>query len=337
MEEKQNKISDKLSGFLRYGSSEMTDQERNRFEKELQADPFAEEAMEGISSLTAGEAKADLEELDKRLTERIRNTNRILFYRVAASIAVLMVLSTVYITVFRNQDYTESEKMPGNPPALEIPAASPIAEDRLPDAAQEKNTGKRQMIQESAVSSDQYAEIEEKKSEPANDVSVKTATNTQKEAAKTETEPVIQQDNKTVEAAGAPTSKAIKEPMQVMARQADEAKAVAGITIEESAPVISTELKGAASPEGGEEKFIDYIRTNINLPSNYTGGKRQLITIKFKVNAAGETSGFNITGSPDETYTKHLTGLIKNGPVWQPAEKKGNLAETEITIRITLR
>jgi len=82
----------------------MSGKERNSFEKELQKDPFAEEAAEGFDSITADSVSEDLSILKKRINTRLLNKRRYIYYRIAASVAVLMVISTLYIVL--NRDHT---------------------------------------------------------------------------------------------------------------------------------------------------------------------------------------------------------------------------------------
>lgn len=83
--------------FLRYHSGKMTDRERNAFEKELQKDPFTEEASEGFSNLDTEAAGRDLAELNRRLGKRISGGNRRLWYGIAASVTALLAITTILL------------------------------------------------------------------------------------------------------------------------------------------------------------------------------------------------------------------------------------------------
>jgi hypothetical protein len=129
---------DKSQGFsrlLRYLKGEMIGKERNSLERELQADPFAEEAMEGFGSVTAEDAENDLRKLGSMLSRRTRRKNRTAFYRIAASVAVLMVISSVFLVV-ENRSRRVVNIPTGEIAELEIPAAEPVIaeEDAQPEA-----------------------------------------------------------------------------------------------------------------------------------------------------------------------------------------------------------
>ena len=57
-----------LSGII---DDKMTGRERNAFERELQKDPFAEEASEGFASVTPEEVSEDIADLQKQLKRRV--------------------------------------------------------------------------------------------------------------------------------------------------------------------------------------------------------------------------------------------------------------------------
>ncbi len=82
--------------FLRYSSNEMSGEERNAFERNLQKDSFDEEAMEGLSNLSESELSQDLNELRSRISGKIKSGNRFNTYRLVAGLAILLSISSVF-------------------------------------------------------------------------------------------------------------------------------------------------------------------------------------------------------------------------------------------------
>jgi hypothetical protein len=78
----------------KHSGNQMTGKERNRFEKNLQKDPFEAEAAEGFSSISRNEALEDMNELKTRLADRTRHSKFVILYRIAAAIAVLFAIGT---------------------------------------------------------------------------------------------------------------------------------------------------------------------------------------------------------------------------------------------------
>ncbi|MFC2116666.1 energy transducer TonB [Bacteroidota bacterium] len=88
---------------LRYTSDGMSEEERHAIERKLQKDVFEEEALEGLSSLGAEQARVDLSRLRTRLHRRVTGTSSRIWVRVAASVAILLTIGTLYFTVFTDK------------------------------------------------------------------------------------------------------------------------------------------------------------------------------------------------------------------------------------------
>ncbi|MBG0861265.1 MAG: carboxypeptidase-like regulatory domain-containing protein [Bacteroidales bacterium] len=128
MKEKDKHIKTDSPDFLRYLKGTMSDQERNAFERELQKDPFAEEAAEGLSQISPEEVSADLADLGKRLKKRISRKQRFIYYRIAASVAVLMVITSVFIIIERSRPGTEISEISMNQVTFDIPESKSLRE-----------------------------------------------------------------------------------------------------------------------------------------------------------------------------------------------------------------
>ena len=116
----------------------MTGKERNSFERELQKDPFAEEAAEGFTSISPDESSKDLAQLQKQLKSRTIRRQRFIYYRIAASVAVLMVISSIFIIVERNKPSKQLAETSGKSEALEITIDQPLTEHAQKTETSEK-------------------------------------------------------------------------------------------------------------------------------------------------------------------------------------------------------
>jgi hypothetical protein len=125
---KDKNIRTTLSGFLRYRGKEMSNSERNAFERELEKDPFAGEAAEGFSELTPEEIRNDLDTLQKKLNLKTSERNRMVYYRIAASIAVLMVISSIFFVFQRNKTENQVSENVKNEIPIEISKAPALSE-----------------------------------------------------------------------------------------------------------------------------------------------------------------------------------------------------------------
>ena len=102
MSEKKKHRKQELEDFLRYSANNMSGEEKNAFERELQKDPFDEEAMEGFSSLDASTILSDVDELRSKLKERLtgRRSTRMMYFRLAASVALLIMVTGAFYFYF---------------------------------------------------------------------------------------------------------------------------------------------------------------------------------------------------------------------------------------------
>jgi hypothetical protein len=112
MSEKNKNTKRLLKDFIRYRQNRMTGEERNSFERELQKDPFAEEAAEGFSQHSADAIEEDILILQRRLVNKMNRRPVMIFYRMAAAVTVLIVVSAIFIvSQKKNKVVTLSENM----------------------------------------------------------------------------------------------------------------------------------------------------------------------------------------------------------------------------------
>jgi CarboxypepD_reg-like domain/Gram-negative bacterial TonB protein C-terminal len=152
---KRNKkhINKDLEKFLDYSVGKMTSRERNIFEKDLEKNSFDSEAAEGLSSISPQEARNDMQELNKWLSTKTSRSNRFIFYRIAAAVAVLVVVGSIIILVTNNSgriseqaavtDNIRSEKnINGEENAKQVIPEEPLTERAVPEQNIQTNTKK---------------------------------------------------------------------------------------------------------------------------------------------------------------------------------------------------
>ena len=122
MQGKDKNRNDYLSDFLRYHGDEMKDRERNAFEKKLQKDLFAEEASEGFAEAHPIVAETDISELRKRLIRRTTVKRRTLWYRVAATLAAVMILTSIFTIDWQKKPAEQFTQTPASSDLKESPA-----------------------------------------------------------------------------------------------------------------------------------------------------------------------------------------------------------------------
>ncbi|MCK5465816.1 MAG: carboxypeptidase-like regulatory domain-containing protein [Bacteroidales bacterium] len=132
MSEKSKNRKKELEDFLRYSQDQMSEEERNAFERSLQQDPFDAEALEGLSLITPEEASVDLAGLKDQIQMRTARQSqtklntRTMWYRIAAAVAVLLVVTSVLFTLFSDRMGQLDRKVAESPEA-EKEAAAPAS------------------------------------------------------------------------------------------------------------------------------------------------------------------------------------------------------------------
>jgi hypothetical protein len=138
MSEKNKNNSNRFRDFIRYRRDEMTGEEKNSFEREFQKDTFAEEAAEGFESISPEEIQNDLADLKKRIKARSGRKNRYVVYRIAASVAVLMIISSIFIVIERDRSFRQTSVTKAGSESLEIPLNKPLKEETAKTEVPEK-------------------------------------------------------------------------------------------------------------------------------------------------------------------------------------------------------
>lgn len=111
--------------FDRYLRNEMTNTERHAFERRLERNPFAREALEGMESISPETIARDLEALEAAIKPARSRERRIFVYRIAAGIALLAGLSTAFILLLDHGTKPPTAEM-RSPLNQEEKAATPV-------------------------------------------------------------------------------------------------------------------------------------------------------------------------------------------------------------------
>jgi len=100
--------------YLKYLKGDLSPEERYSFERDLEADPFEKEAKEGMEKHPAGEVEEDFLSLHATLQKRLRRRRRRTLYSVAASIASLLIVGTVFLNIYNINPKSSQESIPND-------------------------------------------------------------------------------------------------------------------------------------------------------------------------------------------------------------------------------
>lgn len=336
MKRTDNKRQTDRNAFLRYLNGEMSDREKNSFEKKLQKDLFASEAADGLDTIEPADRAADLTGLDRRLRRKISSPKRYIYYRIAASAAVLMIISSVFFIVNRKDRPEEVGAIPLPPVLMEINESKPISEEESTRQQAHATTSQRSVSEKGARNAE---------SEPPGQLHAEEASGVNKKAIDhtdiseghaavkaMETDKFIIEDKSELQAAPVAAVNEYAEEENIpadMGRKAAKAEAVS------AAFRVSDNI--VPEPVSGMYEYEKYLRENIRIPEQLPSGDSVTVKISISFTTTGLIKSIRIVDSPGEEFSKEAIRLIEEGPRWNPGKSGELQVEDSAEMKILFR
>jgi hypothetical protein len=337
MKEEKNKTSKPVSQFQRYVRGEMTKRQENAFQRKLQKDPFTAEAAEGFSQISPRESEGDIDRLEKRLKKRISGKRIIVYYRIAASIAVLMLISSVYLFIYRNKPASELSKGIVTPAGKEVIDSKKTNEPSLP-------------VSENEVASTAVLSEQEKGNEIKDDAipaitdaapAVALAIAKKEDSASLFASDQVSitgiQDSAvliTADLAAEPVASQNEANLSEYRAETKNAR-VAGVELTKAAYMEASHTP--PQPVTGKENFDSYIKENIRKPANLAAGDSAGVIVSFIVRITGAIDDFKVISSPGDEFSNEAKRLVMEGSAWNPAISNGEKIEEVVQLRIMFK
>jgi outer membrane biosynthesis protein TonB len=330
MSDKNKNIRKLLMDIFRYHRNEMSGDERNSLEREFQKDPFTEEAGEGYRSVTEQEALKDITDLQKRLNRKTSGRSGFIFYRFAASIAILIAVSAIFVFIDRG-------RQPAQLAENSIQAPIPVTPENQPSAEQ--------------ITKETSTKREALKTEKKSDGSMAGSSGAkQKKSSATKSEPALA-ENMNIDSIPAIkevppeiyySDKSLSAPARAMAKDRSDSLSevvVVGYGVSDDEAVAEKADAGliAPQPSTGKLKFNKYIQDNLHRPDSSTTGQRVVVVLNFLVKTDGSIDSIKIVRSPGKLFSDEAIRVLKSGPSWKPALENGRAVEEEVRIRIVFK
>jgi len=348
--EKKDKNNSMRSDFLRYVDGKMSARERNAFERKLMQDGFSEEASEGFSELSGDQVNADLSKLDNRMHSRVSRRNTAVFYRIAASVAVLLVLSSVFIILNRRTPSEEIAQVIIEPVTLNISESEAFREAEMP-ADSAIQTEEIILTENITRPADQAPAGQTAMAALSDEIKIDLTDRSEKiimaEEVQETPERALTLRNEPVPLAGQIAGLATKSTREV--RELNESITNPDSTVYGLDEIVvvgygavrkaEDEFTGYASPMpvGGKSAFQNYISNNLRKPSSLTEGEKEVVIVSLMVSSTGIVDSVYVVRSPGKEFSDEAIRIIKAGPAWTPAENKGVKIDDEIRVRIIFR
>jgi outer membrane biosynthesis protein TonB len=316
---KNKKIS--LREFIRYRDNKMKGEERNAFERELQKDPFSKEASEGFASVTSQEASSDIHELRESLEKRLTRKKRFIIYRIAATIAFLMILSSLFLIIQIKRPSKQIALETGHTRPLDIARSAPIIEP----------AGRSEPPRQPAVVQNRKKEMRaDKEAEPEPAEAIDAFLTNEMTTAKS--------SDSLAEFKATPEDNDSGKQKIVAAAAAGEEKRDSRSVATGNFVSFDTDRKAGdylpPQPSGGKEIFDRYIRENLQWPDTSSVHQMVVVVLGFSVRTDGSVDSIKIIKSPGKVFSDEAIRLIRSGPAWKPAIDEGKPVEDQVRVRI---
>jgi outer membrane biosynthesis protein TonB len=324
VKEKDNNKKSSLSEFQRYIRGEMTKREENSFLRKYQNDPFAEEEAVSYSGILPGEAVDDKDSPGKQFKNWIKSRKRMVFISTAALVAVLIVISSVFIILDRNKTATQPIKDIVKPVPPEVTDSNQITGLLM--------AGSKNIPDTMGIAVKQ--EITNNKIDTA--ISAGTVNSTITENTKA---PAMTRgnDSNLYIAKNQTSTPAVESGMQEMTALNVRGKIVSM----EYGMSKKTDNKQSGyiypQPVAGISNFNRYIEENMIKPLAQTQAEDSVVVVSFMVRTTGTIDSIKVINSPGDEIAREAIKLIREGPAWKPAENNGQTIDDEVRVRIVIK
>jgi TonB family protein len=337
-----------LADFIRYQQDQLSGKERNSFERELQRDDFAREAAEGFSLVSEEQTEKDLKDLQNRLNKRTERRQRIFIYRIAASIAILMMISTLFLFIGKNKSGEKLADTSIQPNEFKVTKNLPLTEP-LPGNRPEAQPAK------SLKKSDKTASIQSEMktsagiSRAARPVMALHPSNDSIPVVKSEPASIYVSDEKrmipaTIKAKDRSKEFTPKADTNVEGKLDPSVASLSEVVVtgygskkydssyDETAP-------GHTPPQpiGGKQEYDKYIKENLHRPDTLSMGQRAVVVVSFLVRKDGKIDSIRIIRSPGRPFSDEAIRVLKSGPSWKPALDGDAKVDEEVRLRVVFK
>jgi hypothetical protein len=327
MKAKDKNKEAEFSELLRYTEGKMTDEERNAFEKKLQKDPFADEAAEGFASISTSGVSDDLKMLEKRLKVRLSRRNKFIYYRIAASIAVIMILSSIYLIVRRTRPSDQIGELSIKPVTLEIQKQEALREPKATISSDDMASGAKKDVQRPIGQKEEIIA-----NEAAPDI-VENPDNEKKADDVKEPDQKGAEQNFAMEKIAAPA--AVDAPVSVSYGARNNAGAASAKAFNRAESI--TTKSTPPQPVIGQAGFERYLEENMRKPDTLTSGQNIEVIVSFIVRKSGRLDSIKVLSTPGLKYSDEAIRLIKEGPAWKPALENGLFFDENVQVSIVFK
>jgi hypothetical protein len=344
-----------LENLLAYLANKLPSDERYRFERESECDPFDYEALDGFKQLSLPEIQKDLRSL------KLNAPSPLPFKSIKMAMWGLVGVVAVFALVFLIRTISNRPpKLTDNKPVSNTisPVDSSLFKSEL--TPEEPNSGiqnsqpdeattpeEPQQVPTTVAGSDQIisyrgiiVNVETKRPMPGVEISVKNSSR----------QTVTGYDGSfSLDLAESTHPVFIArfdgmEEKQFLLKEKAETIYISPENIEKPADQVpmSVRTNRAANPEFtapapsvGMARYEEYLSRNQKYPEGISNPKVEEIHINFLVKTTGQPIKLQVTKTPGQAFTQEAIRLVLDGPKWNPAIVNGNPSVGDVSLKIT--
>lgn len=328
--------------FFRYLKNEMTDSERNAFEKELQKHPFEAEALEGFSNFKPENIENDLNDLQKQIAP-VKQKNRFRFMAAAATVLLLITAGVIWMQIqTENKLLQTAENKPVEKTEKSAEKYEPVKKHTVQAEVDEETKMveqpvKREKSQEKEATKLPTKSAAKNKKKTENKVPENNAHQVLmivEDIDSDETE--INEDDDKSRTTKSTQQRNVTSNRKSFSGAAVTAPAPVAAPVSAVAPNEKIVENSGARPVPGIKKYNAYLDSTAILPANYKKRKEKL-RIKFKIDTEGNPYNFQNINRADTLLFNKACEIIKNGPRWRPENKDGKQIDSTVELKIIFR
>lgn len=327
----KNRYSEQFDVILRYMNNTMTNEERYKFERELERDPFLYEAFDGLSGLKPAEAERAIRSID------VISGKRHLSFRFLKYIGYVAAVAIIVVGLFWGfQQIDFSGKNVGsntvqNEDAVLMEPYRPAKSDSIDSIGNQEDVYSADLLMSEPNGT--KTESTAQNTTPVNKEPAKKKQSLQNAGQQVAQKPSEEKEQQTLTDIKSPdetevdteeTSASKEEYLPEDIEKPEEALKRPGVNAE-------------PEPLGGSSLFKSYLDNNARYPESADSKRKEIVKIRFRVSKTGDPSNFFIERSPGDAFSQEAIRLIKNGPKWSPQIKDGLPVDGEVSVRITFK
>lgn len=348
-----------LDNLLAYLANKLPSDERYRFERETECDPFDAEALEGFRQLSLSEVQKDLRSLKLNAPRTLPvKTIKIAVGILAGALVLWGLILAIRAIPGRDQQKTslpeiakvETEKQPIDSALFQNDTPQQEANVGIQSNNSDPNEEEIQAEEiptTTAAGSDKiinYKGIvvnsETKRPMPGVEISVKNSSR----------QTVTGYDGSfSLDLAESTHPVFIArfdgmEEKQFLLKEKAETISISPENIEKPADQVPMSVRTnrtntsevtPPSPVGGMARYEEYLRRNQVYPAEIKSRKTEEVHINFLVKTSGQPIKLQVTKTPGQAFTQEAIRLVLEGPKWTPAIVNGNPSVGDVSLKIT--